>query len=59
MCTVIVCSSVWQSEVVETMYSNQGLADMHFMYSLADGNAIIMKGSQGTPTHLISLPTGT
>jgi hypothetical protein len=23
------------------MYSNQELADMHFMYGLADGNAVV------------------
>jgi hypothetical protein len=28
-------------EVVETMYSNQELNDMHLTYGLAEGNAVI------------------
>jgi hypothetical protein len=35
--------SVWWLPVVETMHSNQDLADMHFMYGLADGNAVVAR----------------
>jgi hypothetical protein len=30
-------------EVVETMYSDQELADKHFMHGLADGNAVMVR----------------
>jgi hypothetical protein len=30
-------------QVVETMYSNQELANMHFMYALADDNAVLVR----------------
>jgi hypothetical protein len=32
---------VWWLQVVETMYSSQELANVHFMCSLADGNAVV------------------
>jgi hypothetical protein len=33
--------SAWLLQVVKMMYSNQELAFMYFMYSLADGNAVV------------------
>jgi hypothetical protein len=33
--------SAWSLQVVELMYSNQELAFMHFMYSLADGDTVV------------------
>jgi hypothetical protein len=33
--------SVWWLQVVETMYSYQELAYMHFMYGLVDGNVVV------------------
>jgi hypothetical protein len=32
---------VWWLQVLETMYSIQELADMHFIYSLAEGNPVV------------------
>jgi hypothetical protein len=32
---------VWWLQVAEAMYSNQELANMHFMYGLADSNAVV------------------
>jgi hypothetical protein len=29
--------------VVETVYSNQELADMHFLYGLAGGNVVVVR----------------
>jgi hypothetical protein len=35
--------SVWWLQVAKTMCSYQGLADMHFMYGMADGNVVVAR----------------
>jgi hypothetical protein len=35
--------SVWWLQVVEMMYSNQELADMHVMYNLVDSNSVVVR----------------